>query len=104
MNLPTIANPSVGALVPYRKISTFFFGAGQDFNDDVDHDHGILVVVVVLEAGHGDDSLSVFSILANHKSGFGTFSKVSTLKTEAISKASWADASQVGMTSNPVIS
>jgi hypothetical protein len=40
-----------------------FKGAGLELFLIVDHDHGILVVVVVLETRHADGSLSVCSML-----------------------------------------
>ena len=50
-----------------------FKGAGLKLFLVVDHDHGILVVVVMLEAGHANDSLSVCLILPNRSGDFGVF-------------------------------
>jgi hypothetical protein len=44
-----------------------FEGAGLQLFPVIDHDHGVLVVVVMLKAGHADDSLSVCLILPNRK-------------------------------------
>ena len=48
-------------------------GAGLKLFLVVDHDHGILVVVVMLEAGHANDSLSVCLMLPNRGGDFGVF-------------------------------
>jgi hypothetical protein len=49
-----------------------FEGAGLELLFVVDHDHGVLIVVVVLETRHADGSLSVCLILPKREwiSGF----------------------------------
>ena len=60
-------------LVFDQVVHRVFKGAGLKLFLVVDHDHGVLVVVVVLETGHADDSLSVCLILPNRKGISGFF-------------------------------
>jgi hypothetical protein len=50
-----------------------FKGAGLKLFLVVDHDHGVLVVVVMLKAGHADDSLSVCLMLPKPRGISGFF-------------------------------
>ncbi len=60
-------------LVFDQVVHRVFKGAGLKLFLVVDHDHGVLVVVAVLEAGQADDSLSVCLILPNRRGNFGVF-------------------------------
>ena len=62
-------------LVLDQVVHRVFESAGLELVLVIDHDHGVLIVVVVLEAGHGDDSLSFLFIQSYQTEGkiFGVF-------------------------------
>jgi hypothetical protein len=57
-----------------------FKGAGLKLFLEADHDHGALVVVVMLEARHANNFLSVGLIQPNRDRGFGVFLKPKRLR------------------------
>ena len=65
-------------LVFDQVVHRMFKGAGLELFLVVDHDHGILIVVAVLETRHADGSLSVYSRLANPSGNFWGFSTAPT--------------------------